>query len=248
MIKRISMVVVLILGFIIISSTFNVTLAGVPAVLDRSYYYDEQSYQVITNYRQYGSIIYSCAIEKLCIGDLNKLVWNWTSKGRLEGPFGSSFGVLQVYRVVAKEGKYFAQAILRYEGAMSRTAPSTEGKIATVKLEDGSIIKGSFSGYTCNGSRTWPNGDVFTGYMTGVNLDRGTMKYANGDVYVGAWGFHSEREISGEAGRSGIVYLGDAYTGEWSFSEKYYHGKGKLTFKDGTVQEGRFLDGAFMGL
>ena len=241
MIKRIKMVVVWMLCFIIVGSNFNVAMAR---DLNRSNYYDEQSYQVIS---QSGSIIYECAVEKFCIGDSHRLVWYWTSKEDMQGYLDAVLGVLQVYRVEEKEGKYFARPILRYEGGMSRTAPSSQGKIATVKLEDGSVIKGRFSEYTCNGSRTWPNGDVFIGTMDGINLQQGTMKYANGDIYVGRWGWNEARYIGEGSPRDGIIYMNDAYVGAWSFGEKYYHGKGKLSFADGTVYEGDFDKGKANG-
>lgn len=64
---------------------------------------------------------------------------------------------------------------------------------------------------------------------------QGTMKYANGDVYVGSWK-NGERD-----GQGTMTYAsGSTYTGSWRFG--LYHGEGTL-FDGVSMRKGNWVDG-----
>ena len=85
---------------------------------------------------------------------------------------------------------------------------------------------------------TWANDSHYEG---GLNRDlrrhgHGTMNYANGDQYVGAW-------VSGKKQGTGTKRYADGktYTGMWHDDKP--HGQGTLVYPDGRRTEGVFVHG-----
>lgn len=86
---------------------------------------------------------------------------------------------------------------------------------------------------------TFIDGTTYSGSCDGTNLTgTGTMKYKNGDKYVGDY-------KSGLRNGQGVYTWknGDVYNGTWK--EDYMSGKGKYTYKSGSSAEGTFCDNSF---
>jgi hypothetical protein len=90
------------------------------------------------------------------------------------------------------------------------------------KLEysDGSYYDGmwQYGRKNGNGIELFSNGDKFTGRYYMDNIVNGTMEYPKGNYY-------------------------SSYTGDFKYN--MFHGKGKLIYSDGRIEEGTFEDGDF---
>jgi hypothetical protein len=121
------------------------------------------------------------------------------------------------------------------------TAPSSTPVKGTLTLE-----KGVYEGDIANGK---PNG-------------KGKCIYKNGNTYEGDW-VDGKRQGKGKSTSPMCVYEGDFFDDkmcgkgksiyfdnaiyEGDYAESSRHGKGKMTNADGTVEEGNWKGGVFMG-
>jgi len=160
------------------------------------------------------------AIPKLCIsGDC----YNGFGK------FGFTNAVYEGYFKNGKKegkGKTIAWDCGTYEGDYVNGLPNGKGKYT---YSDGSVYDGN-----------WVDGN-----KTGKGIQVWGKGKAEGDRYEGDW-------VSGNATGKGIYVWGkgkaegDRYEGDWiDFSRTGY---GKYTEKDGTIQEGKFLNNVFQGV
>lgn len=73
----------------------------------------------------------------------------------------------------------------------------------------------------------WSNGNEYkSNWKDGVRYGKGTMKFANGDVYKGECGDDGKTNGFGTMTFSN----GDVYEGEWKNHQR--HGFGKMIFKN----------------
>ncbi|MDE7230176.1 MAG: zinc ribbon domain-containing protein [Oscillospiraceae bacterium] len=133
-----------------------------------------------------------------------------------------------------------------YEGEFRDWVLNGEG-IKT--LSDGNIYEGEFENNRLNGQGriTYADGSVLTGEFADGEIVNGTGRmpfgYDNEYFYEGEW---HDSKFTGYARRSfwsreGTVY----YEGEYKDGE--FNGHGKYTYADGTVQEGQWENGKFIG-
>lgn len=111
----------------------------------------------------------------------------------------------------------------------------------TNKSEDGTVFRGySKSAKHGQGTMKWPNGDEYVGEWKNDKMDgQGTMTWANGDLYEGAW---KDDIMNGEG--TYIWANGDEYTGTWKNGEQ--DGQGTFTFADGEVLSGVYSNGELL--
>lgn len=111
----------------------------------------------------------------------------------------------------------------------------------TNKSEDGTVFRGySKSAKHGQGTMKWPNGDEYVGEWKNDKMDgQGTMTWANGDLYEGAW---KDDIMNGQG--TYIWANGDEYTGTWINGEQ--DGQGTFTFADGEVLSGVFSNGEIL--
>ena len=135
------------------------------------------------------------------------------------------------------------------------TSEGVKGSVSSYEREDGSNVT----------RITYKDGSVYEGELDGfVRSGKGSLSYANGDIYVGEF---KNDEIDGY-GKFTYYSTGDTYEGEVHNAQKVGYGKysyyegtvyegnyendmpngyGKLTFYDGSVYEGNFINGARQG-
>jgi len=115
------------------------------------------------------------------------------------------------------------------------------------KCDDGYITNKSgdgavFRGYSKNsrhgqGTMKWPNGDEYVGDWKNDKMDgQGIMTWSNGDLYEGDW---KDDVMNGQG--TYIWANGDEYTGSWRNGMQ--DGQGTFTFADGEVISGVFRNG-----
>ena len=104
----------------------------------------------------------------------------------------------------------------------------------------------SYSGTLKNGLKhgkgtiTWANGDVYEGDWQDGNLHgHGTMKWASGAVYEGDF---VNGKITGKGKKTGTTNQGNTYTYIGDFLDDHFHGLGKMTWSNGAVYEGDWKD------
>jgi hypothetical protein len=126
-----------------------------------------------------------------------------------KGNSAAQFNVGQCYFLGCGVEKDMKSAFYWYSKAAENGSANAKEKIKIYEMAGtGSKIK-----------HTFPNGDVYEGYV-----------YSNERVGVGKY----------TCKRDGYVYEGDYFN-------SLQHGKGKLTYANGTVYEGDWVDGEFIG-
>lgn len=85
------------------------------------------------------------------------------------------------------------------------------------------------------GTMTYANGDVYEGSWKNNNKDGlGTMKYENGDTYIGYW-YRNNKE-----GMGTMTYNnGEVYHGNWYIDHR--EGEGTMTYNNGDVYDGNWV-------
>lgn len=139
------------------------------------------------------------------------------------------------------------------------------GKFTTINYKDGTVYEGLVnSNKQPNGFGAiyYPNGDRYTGEWSvgekdgygvqewasgnryegqfgagGRKYGQGTYYYSSGDKYIGEWLVPDYRDGQGIF----IWANGTKYVGEFDFSK--IQGYGKMTYSNGQVYEGQFVDG-----
>ena len=92
-----------------------------------------------------------------------------------------------------------------------------------------------------NGTKTFYNGDVYRGeFRRDLMHGRGLYRFANGDIYQGSF-FEGMFDGHGELHFAD----GDRYVGE--FKKNKRNGFGIFYYRDGAKQEGRWINGEYMG-
>ena len=82
-------------------------------------------------------------------------------------------------------------------------------------------------------------GEYTGSFSGGVFSGQGTYKYANGDVYTGAWK-NGKPHGTGKLTSGGEVYEG-------SFTNGVINGSGQKTFANGDIVKGTFTNGKLNG-
>ena len=121
-------------------------------------------------------------------------------------------------------------------------AECTDGKCDNgyrIKTSEDGVI---FRGYSKNskygqGTMKWPNGDEYVGEWKDDRMyGQGTMTWANGDVYEGEW---KDDIMNGQGAY--IWANGDEYTGQWKDGEQ--DGQGTFASGNGEIYSGLFING-----
>jgi hypothetical protein len=162
------------------------------------------------------------------LGSGDKASWS----GTCADGYASGSGTLQWYSNGIAAGKYVGQML---GGKM-------HGK-GVFSWPNWDIYEGDFlhNIRTGKGTYTWADGDRYDGYfVNGKITGKGVYKYEDGTHYEGDF-VDSKRNGKGVItwGNANKLY-GDRYSGE--FVDNKRTGNGKYTFKNGTVEEGFFLE------
>ncbi|MBI5664766.1 MAG: hypothetical protein HZC49_06735 [Nitrospirae bacterium] len=139
--------------------------------------------------------------------------------------------------IIAGLALFAALFFTTYSSAECRDGKCADG-YKTDKTEDGVIFRGySKSSKHGQGTMKWPNGDEYVGEWKNDKMDgQGTMTWANGDVYEGEW---KDDIMNGQG--TYIWANGDEYSGYWKNGEQ--DGEGAFTSADGEVFAGLFRNG-----
>ena len=114
-----------------------------------------------------------------------------------------------------------------------------------------------------HGTLTYPNGAQYVGqWKDGKEEGQGSYSYANGGKYLGDWK-DGKKEGQGSITFGKGDFEGEIYSGEWKnnmpngkgkeitneyvfdgeFKDWIFHGQGKKTYVDGTIEEGEWNEG-----
>ncbi|MCD8215485.1 MAG: hypothetical protein LUC97_07595 [Clostridiales bacterium] len=151
----------------------------------------------------------------------------------------------------------------KYEGDWVEGKRTGEG---TYTWSDGTVYTGEFSNNKMEGTgtMTWTNGDVYVGQWVKSQRTSGTYTWADGAKYVGRFSNSKKDGYGTLYDETGEVI----YDGQWEndnfisgIGVKYYssavyvgdldngipNGEGTMTWDDGTVYEGQWVDGDMCG-
>lgn len=142
--------------------------------------------------------------------------------------------------VIIGEGVRYYTDGSRLEGVWSQDG--IYGK-AKYYFADGGIYDGTFSSkykFDGHGTRTWPNGDVYTGnFKNGAMSGKGKLTTKDGDSYEGDF-------LNGQYHGIGVVRFADGRIYQGEVNNGQMTGKGIYSCPDGVI-EGNFLNGEAHG-
>lgn len=169
-------------------------------------------------------------------------------------------GCYGTYTFEDQEDEYWEGAV--YEGQWDNDKEHGHGKMT---IKNGETFIGEFkNGSIVYGKYTYSGGHVYQGKFEDFSMNgQGTVLSPNGQTYTGefknGWGhkegvytWPSGEKYSGEI-KSGTfdahgygVYTwpsGQKYTG--NFKDGELHGSGKMSYSDGYIEEGNWIDGVY---
>lgn len=171
--------------------------------------------------------------------------------GKREGTGTFTWPSGQKYEGEWKEGKYNGQGTLTYSDGSVFVGTFVDGEKdgdAVYTRADGTVVEEKWSNgnmWLVDKEYTTPGGEAgtYTGFFdlgNSVPMGFGTMKYANGQIYVGDW-VDGDREGQGRW----TWPDGGFYDGEWKNGKR--HGQGTFTWANGSYYEGGWKDGKYNG-